>query len=104
MRHRAVRTDSLPSFLGLLDGVLEASHRVHRWFIPLVGGHHALPATTPKPPARIPPRRLVGAFSCGDAAGAMAAAATVAEEEGPAPLAAPYDASPAAPYDAPPPP
>ena len=53
---RSYRLDSAISCL--LDGFLEASRRVHRWFIPSVGRHHALPATTPNAPARIPPRRL----------------------------------------------
>ena len=38
----------------LLDGLMEASHRLQRWLTPSVGGHHALAATTPNRPARIP--------------------------------------------------
>src|SRR5713226_5134498 len=49
---RSYRLDSVISCL--LDGFLEASQRVHRWLTPSVGGQHALPATTPNRPARIP--------------------------------------------------
>src|SRR6266540_3387803 len=48
---RSYKLDSVIScLLEGSDGFLEASHRVHRWFIPSVDGHHALPATTPTPP------------------------------------------------------
>src|SRR5438045_2087375 len=48
---RSYRLDSVIACL--LDGFLEAPHRVHRWFTPSVEEHHALPATTPTAPARI---------------------------------------------------
>src|SRR6266498_1553451 len=49
------RSYSLDSVIScLLDGFLEASHRVHRWLTPSVGGHHALPLLRRTAPARIP--------------------------------------------------
>src|SRR5437899_11069939 len=67
MRRRAVRTDSIPSFLAsytVQTVSWKPPHRGHRWFILSVGGHHALPATTPNRPGSDAASPL-GASSCG---------------------------------------